>query len=78
MVTGDLGPEQFPKQMAHFAEDITTFLECLNEFPEFKDEVINESISAFLSDLKVGLGSHLLTKTGPADALDGVVLDIVP
>ena len=71
VVTGDLDPEQFPEQMGHFAEDITTFLECLNEFPEFKDKVINESISAFLGDLKVGLGSHLLTKTGPADALDG-------
>ena len=57
IVTGDLDPEDFPEQIARFAEDITTFLECLNEFPEFTDEAVNASILAFQGDLKVGLGS---------------------
>ena len=80
VVTGDLDPEQFPEQMAHFAEDITTFLECLNEFPEFTDEAVNASILAFQGDLKVGWGLHagLLTKTSPVDIFDGTVLGIVP
>ena len=43
--------------MSHFAEDITTFLACLNEFPEFADEVVNASILVFHGDLKVGLGT---------------------
>jgi hypothetical protein len=41
--------------MSQFAEDVTAFLECLNEFPEFTDEVVNASILAFQGDLKVGL-----------------------
>ena len=48
--------------MAQFAEDITTFLECLNEFPEFTDEAVNASILAFQGDLKVGLGPHLFIR----------------
>jgi hypothetical protein len=50
-------PESFPDQMEKFAEDITNFLECLNEFPEFTDEVVNASILAFQGDLKVELFS---------------------
>jgi hypothetical protein len=65
IITGNLDPEDFPKQMSQFAEDITTFLECLYEFPEFVDEVVNASILAFQWDLTVGLnllpGSVLLT-----------------
>jgi len=60
VVTADLDPEDFPEQMAQFAEDITIFLECLNEFPEFTDEAVNASILAFQGDLKVGLGSFRL------------------
>ena len=56
MVTGDLDPEEIPEQMTRFAEDIVTFLECLNEFPEFTDEAVNASILAFQGDLKVSLG----------------------
>ena len=55
VITGDLDPEHFPKQMSQFAEDIVAFLECLNEFPEFTDEVVNASILAFQGDLKVSL-----------------------
>ena len=50
-----LDPEHFPDQISRFTEDMTTFLECLNEFPEFTDEVVTASILAFQGDLKVGL-----------------------
>ena len=79
MVTADLDPEDFPKQMVQLAEDITIFLESLNEFPEFTDEVVNASILAFHGDLKVGLWSFRpVTKSGLANTFDGVVLGIVP
>ena len=82
IITGDLDPEDFPEEMAQFAEDITTFLECLNEFPEFTDEAVNASILAFQGDLKVGTGSRLVTCPTPyhvlTDASDCVVLGVVP
>jgi hypothetical protein len=46
-------PESFPDQFAGFAEDVVTFLNCLNEFPEFTDEAVNASMRAFECDLKV-------------------------
>ena len=56
-------------QMSHFAEDIIAFIECLNEFPEFTDEVLNVSMLAFQGDLKVGLnlppGQVLLMLVAP-------------
>jgi WD repeat-containing protein 26 len=45
--------EDFPQQLDLLAEDITTFLDCLNEFPEFNDEAVNVCINSFASDLKV-------------------------
>jgi len=48
-----LDPESFPGQFASFAEDVVTFLNCLNEFPEFTDEAVNTSMRAFEVDLKV-------------------------
>lgn len=79
VVTGDLDPEDFPKQMAQFAEDIVIFLECLNEFPEFTDEAVNASILAFQGDLKVGLRScRSTTKVCLTDVLGGIVLGVVP
>ncbi|KAG2064611.1 hypothetical protein BDR04DRAFT_1162387 [Suillus decipiens] len=45
-------PKSFPGQFASFAEDIVTFLNCLNEFPEFTDEAVNTSTRAFEVDLK--------------------------
>jgi hypothetical protein len=44
----------FPEQLESLAADVTTFLNCLNEFPEFTDEAVNSSISSFQDDLKVG------------------------
>ena len=71
--------------MAQFAEDITTFLECLNEFPEFTDEAVNASILAFQGDLKVGsvprvFTCRLPTMVSPSltDVFDGLVLGVVP
>jgi hypothetical protein len=48
-----LDPESFPGQFGSFAEDVVTFLNCLNEFPEFTDEAVNTSMRAFEVDLKV-------------------------
>jgi hypothetical protein len=53
VVLGDLDPEIFPQQMEKLADDVTIFLECLNEFPEFTDEAVNSSVVAFQGDLKV-------------------------
>ena len=55
VIMDGLDPEDFPEKISQFAEDVTAFLECLNEFPEFADEVVDASISAFKGDLKVGL-----------------------
>ncbi|KAL0577193.1 hypothetical protein V5O48_004791 [Marasmius crinis-equi] len=43
--------EHFPRQFEALAQDITTFVRCLNEFPEFTDEAVNASISSFEGDL---------------------------
>ena len=55
VLTGELDPEDFPKQLSQFAEDITVFLEYLNEFLDFTDEVVIASILALQGDLKVSL-----------------------
>jgi hypothetical protein len=44
--------EDFPNQFEALAEEVTTFVHCLNEFPEFTDEAVNTSISSFEGDLK--------------------------
>ncbi|TFK38155.1 hypothetical protein BDQ12DRAFT_631389 [Crucibulum laeve] len=51
-VSENLDPENFPEQLEHLARDVTTFLNCLNEFPEFTDEAVNASILAFQGDLQ--------------------------
>lgn len=48
----DIDVEHFPEELEGFAADIITFLECLNEFPEFTDENINASIISLEGDLK--------------------------
>ncbi|KAH9836204.1 WD40 repeat-like protein [Rhodofomes roseus] len=48
----DLDPEDFPDQMRSLAHDVMTFLDCLNEFPEFSDEAVNASIQSLECDLK--------------------------
>lgn len=49
----DLDAEDFPDQLQGFADDVITFLDCLNEFPEFTDEGVNTSIVSLEGDLKV-------------------------
>ena len=53
VVMEKLEPEDFPEQMQLFAQDVTTFLDCLNEFPEFTDEAVNAAILSLEGDLKV-------------------------
>ncbi len=48
-----LDPEDFPEQLQMFAQDVTTFLDCLNEFPEFTDEAVNAAVLSLEGDLKV-------------------------
>jgi hypothetical protein len=57
-VDDNLDPEKFPEQIEQLAIDVTTFLNCLNEFPEFTDEAVNSSIRSFEGDLKVSNGLH--------------------
>jgi hypothetical protein len=54
-VSENLSLESFPEQLENLAEDVTNFLRCLNEFPEFTDEVVNASIMNFEGDLRVSL-----------------------
>lgn len=46
-------PESTPHQLEMLARDVMTFLNSLNEFPEFRDEAVNNSIESFEADLKV-------------------------
>ncbi|KAH7927942.1 WD40 repeat-like protein [Leucogyrophana mollusca] len=52
VIDDDLDPETFPEQFQKFAQDVVTFLNSLNEFPEFTDEAVNTSIRSFEGDLK--------------------------
>jgi hypothetical protein len=45
--------EDLPNEMALLAQDVMDFLHHLEEFPEFVDEAVNASITAFHNDLKV-------------------------
>ena len=51
-VPENLDLETFPEQLEHLAREVTTFVRCLNEFPEFTDEAVNASILSFEGDLK--------------------------
>ncbi|KAG5646394.1 hypothetical protein DXG03_003717 [Asterophora parasitica] len=51
VVNENLDPEFFPEQLEALAKDVTTFLNSLNEFPEFSDEAVNASIRSFEADL---------------------------
>ncbi|KAI5118541.1 hypothetical protein M0805_008482 [Coniferiporia weirii] len=48
----EMDVEEFPTQLETFAKDVSTFLKSLNEFPEFTDEAVNNSMNSFESDLK--------------------------
>ncbi|KAF6743642.1 hypothetical protein DFP72DRAFT_1020164 [Ephemerocybe angulata] len=50
-VSDNLDPEDFPDHLEALAKDVKTFLNCLNEFPEFTDEGVNQSILSFEGDL---------------------------
>ncbi|KDQ32012.1 hypothetical protein PLEOSDRAFT_1035373 [Pleurotus ostreatus PC15] len=52
IIKEDLDVEDFPHQLESLGVDVTTFLDCLNEFPEFTDEAVNASILSFEADLK--------------------------
>jgi hypothetical protein len=52
-VAENVDPESYPEQLEYLAKEVTTFLRCLNEFPEFTDEAVNASILSFEGDLKV-------------------------
>ena len=49
----NLDPDTLPSQFESFSKDVVTFLNCLNEFPEFTDEAVNQSMRGFEADLKV-------------------------
>ncbi|CCL98725.1 uncharacterized protein FIBRA_00730 [Fibroporia radiculosa] len=51
-VVAKLDPEVFPEQLQALAREVITFLDCLNEFPEFNDEAVNASVLSLESDLK--------------------------
>jgi hypothetical protein len=48
-------PETLPEELMALAGDVKAFLEHLEEFPEFVDEALNASITAFECDLRVSL-----------------------
>ncbi|KAH7099700.1 WD40 repeat-like protein [Auriculariales sp. MPI-PUGE-AT-0066] len=52
IISDDLGMESFPQEIEGLAKDTMSFLDSLNEFPEFCDESVNASIIAFEGDLK--------------------------
>ncbi|PVG01421.1 WD40 repeat-like protein [Serendipita vermifera] len=45
-------PETLPYELFELAKDVKAFLKHLEEFPEFVDEALNASITAFESDLR--------------------------
>ncbi|KAI0783765.1 WD40 repeat-like protein [Abortiporus biennis] len=51
-VVSNIEAEDIPNQLKWFAADVRTFLDCLNEFPEFTDEGVNSSILSLEGDLR--------------------------
>ncbi|KAJ4463512.1 hypothetical protein C8J55DRAFT_309394 [Lentinula edodes] len=51
VVDTSIGLEEFPKHFKALSEEIRTFINCLNEFPEFADETVNTSLWNFENDL---------------------------
>jgi hypothetical protein len=74
IVDDSLDLEDFPEQIEQLAIDVTTFLTCLNEFPEFTDEAVNASIRSFEGDLKVRNGC---TRAHGSSSTSYVFLDAV-
>jgi WD repeat-containing protein 26 len=49
------GLDSLPGQLSKIADEMEGLLRCLNGFPEFKDEVVNELILSFTVDLRVSI-----------------------
>ena len=45
--------DMLPNQLESLAGDVGAFMGCLNEFEEFNDEAISQSMRSFESDLRV-------------------------
>lgn len=45
-------PEAMPDELELLADDLNTFVECLNQIPEFNDEAVNAYVVSFQNDLK--------------------------
>lgn len=55
-----------PDQLGGLAGDVGAFINCLNEFEEFNDEAISQSMRAFEGDLRVG---HIFSCLGVVSRL---------
>lgn len=53
LVTSAIDPETLPQELFGLSMDVKAFLLHLEEFPEFIDDALNASITAFENDLKV-------------------------
>ncbi|KAI0090434.1 WD40-repeat-containing domain protein [Irpex rosettiformis] len=48
----DLDVQDFPAQLEKLSQHMVSFLDCLNEFPEFTDEAVNAAIISLEGDLR--------------------------
>ncbi|KAI6012979.1 hypothetical protein EDC04DRAFT_2904814 [Pisolithus marmoratus] len=48
----NLQPETLPSHLENFADDVKNFVKCLNEFPEFDDVAVNQSMMEFEGNLR--------------------------
>ncbi|KAI6125837.1 WD40-repeat-containing domain protein, partial [Pisolithus croceorrhizus] len=48
----NLQPETLPSHLGNFADDVKNFVKCLNEFPEFDDVAVNQSMIEFEGNLR--------------------------
>ncbi|KAG2032146.1 WD40-repeat-containing domain protein [Suillus americanus] len=52
-IAGDgLATEAIPQEFEGFARDLRMLLHSLNDFPEFRDDAVNNSIHAFIAELE--------------------------
>ena len=54
-----LNVEALPSELEGLAKELTVFLHCLNEFPEFSDEGVNATMVSFDGDLQVGYPHYI-------------------
>lgn len=48
----NLQPDTLPYHLGNFADDVKNFVKCLNEFPEFDDVAVNQSMMEFEGNLR--------------------------